>query len=93
MTNIIVTGFEKIGEAIETAAKDVAKVVVKIDKVITLAPQAIQALSALLAAVSKAAADVEAAGGAGGLNIALDETAWTDIKAVWPEIQAFVKSL
>lgn len=85
-----------IGNDVKIIVKDVEigadKVLNFLAKVQKATPAAVAGLGVLLGAVSKAVGDAESAVAA-PLNISLDEATFADVKAVWPDIKAFVATL
>ena len=89
MANILVN----IEKGITVAAEDVLKFIGVAQKEITVAPAAAAALGTVLGAVSTAIADASRAASASGLNILLDEQTVVALKAVWPDVEAFLKTI
>jgi hypothetical protein len=85
--------FVNIEKGIEVAAEDVLHFIAGADKALALTPAVVAGLGTILGAVSTAVTASESAAQGSGLNIALDQAAWTDIKAIWPDIVAFAKSI
>ena len=85
--------FLSIEKGIEVAASDVLKFITGAQKVVSAAPQVAAALGTVLGAVATAVTTGEAAAAAGGLNFALDEAEIAALKAVWPDVVAFMKTL
>jgi hypothetical protein len=88
MANILVN----IEKGIEVAAEDVLKWLVSAGKALHAAPAAIAALAAMAAALEKPLAELEEVA-VNPLNIPLDIQTAQDLKAAWPEVKAFMKSL
>ncbi len=88
MANILVN----IEKGIEVAAEDVLKWLVGAGKALHAAPAAIAALAAMAAALEKPLAELEEVT-VNPLNIPLDIQTAQDLKAAWPEVKAFMKSL
>jgi hypothetical protein len=88
MANILVS----IEKGIEVGAEDVLKWLVGAGKALHAAPAAIAALATLAAALEKPLAELAGAA-ANPLNIPLDIQTAHDLKAAWPEVKAFMKSL
>jgi len=88
MANILVS----IEKGIEVGAEDVLKWIVGAGKALHAAPAAIAALATLAAALEKPRAELAGAA-ANPLNIPLDIQTAHDLKAAWPEVKAFMKSL
>jgi hypothetical protein len=84
----LVTIEKDIEIAAETALHFVAKTNAEI-------PEVAGALGVVLSAVGKAIADVQSAAQSPTqvLNISFDQQVYTDLKAVWPQVQAFVATL
>jgi len=88
MANILVN----IEKGIEVAAEDVLKWLVSAGKALHAAPAAITALAAMAAALEKPLAELEEVA-VNPLNIPLDIQTAQDLKAAWPEVKTFMKSL
>ena len=88
MANILVN----IEKGIEIGAEDALKWLIGAGKALYAAPAAIAALAVMVAALEKPLAELECAA-ANPLNIALDIQTVSDLKAAWPEVKAFLKSL
>jgi hypothetical protein len=88
MANILVS----IEKGIEVGAEDVLKWLIGAGKALHAAPAAIAALATLAAALEKPLAELVGAA-ANPLNIPLDIQTAHDLKAAWPEVKAFMKSL
>jgi hypothetical protein len=88
MANILVN----IEKGIEIAAEDVLKWLGGANKALKAAPQVVAALATLIAAVEKPMAEL-AGVAANPLNIALDIQTAKDLKAVMPEVKAFLATL
>ncbi|HET7104490.1 MAG TPA: hypothetical protein VFI20_10430 [Terracidiphilus sp.] len=88
MANILVN----IEKGIEIAAEDALKWLTGAHKTLNAAPEVIAALATLLGAVEKPLAELAGAA-ANPLNIALDVQTATDLKAVWPQVKSFLKTL
>jgi len=81
-----------IEKGIEIGAEDALKWLTGANKTLKAAPQVVAALATLIGAVEKPI--TELAGAASNpLNIALDIQTVQDLKAVWPDVQAFLSSL
>src|SRR5208282_3990714 len=87
MANILVS----IEKGIEIGAEDALKWLTGADKALHAAPEVIAALATLVGAVEKPLSELAGAA-ANPLNIALDVQTVTDLKAVWPEVKAFLGS-
>lgn len=88
MANILVN----IEKGIEIGAEDVLKWLIGAEKVLLAAPKVIVALAILAAAMEKPLAELAGAA-ANPLNIPLDIQTAKDLKAAWPEVKTFLKSL
>jgi hypothetical protein len=88
MANILVN----VEKGIEIAAGDVLKWLGKVQSALHAAPAVIAALATLIAAVDKPLLDLSAVA-ANPLNIPLDLQTATDLKAVWPDVKAFLATL
>lgn len=88
MANILVN----VEKGIEIAAADALKWLGKAQTALTAAPGVVAALATLVATVDKPLLDI-AGVAANPLNIALDIQTATDLKAVWPEVKAFLATL
>jgi len=88
MANILVN----IEKGIEIGAEDALKWLIGAGKVIFGAPAAIAALATMAAALEKPLIDLEKAA-ANPLNIQLDIQTARDLKAAWPEVKAFLKTM
>lgn len=87
MANVLIQDIEVDGEkvlAFLTSAEQ---------KIAKAGPQAVAGLATLLGAAASAISSVGAAAAAEGVNFTLDATAWTNLKAVWPDIVAFAADL
>lgn len=88
MANILVN----IEKGIEIGAEDALRWLGKAQTTLSAAPGVVAALATLIAAVDKPLIDV-AGVAANPLNIVLDVQTITDLKAVWPQVKAFLNSL
>ncbi|MGA2672824.1 MAG: hypothetical protein ABSE99_06305 [Terracidiphilus sp.] len=88
MANILVN----IEKGIEIGAEDALKWLTGADKALHAAPEVIAALATLVGAVEKPLSELAGAA-ANPLNIALDLQTANDLKAVWPEVKAFLGTL
>jgi hypothetical protein len=88
MANILVN----IEKGVEIAAGDVLKWLGKAQTAVNAAPAVVAALATLITQLEKPIMDVSGVA-ANPLNIALDLQTATDLKAVWPEIKAFLVTL
>jgi len=88
MANILVNA-EK---GIEIGAADALKWLTGANKALKAAPQVVAALATLIGAVEKPLSELAGAA-ANPLNIPLDIQTATDLKAVWPDVLAFLSSL
>jgi len=81
-----------IEKGIEIAAEDALKWLTGANKALHAAPQVIAALATLIGAFEKPLAELAGAA-ANPLNIALDIQTANDLKAVWPEVLVFLRTL
>jgi hypothetical protein len=81
-----------IEKGIEIGAEDALKWLTGANKALTAAPAVVAALATLIGAVEKPMAEFAGAA-ANPLNIALDIQTVTDLRAAWPDVQAFLKTL
>jgi len=88
MANILVN----VEKGVEIAAADALKWLGKAQTALTAAPGVVAALATLVATVDKPLLDI-AGVAANPLNIVLDIQTATDLKAVWPEVKAFLATL
>jgi hypothetical protein len=88
MANILVN----IEKGIEIGAEDALKWLTGANKALHAAPQVVAALATLVGAVEKPLSELAGAA-ANPLNIPLDIQTVTDLKAVWPDVKAFLGSL
>lgn len=88
MANILVN----IEKGIEIGAEDALRWLGKAQTTLSAAPGVVAALATLIAAVDKPLIDV-AGVAANPLKIVLDVQTITDLKAVWPQVKAFLTSL
>jgi len=88
MANILVN----IEKGIEVGASDVLKWLGKAQSVLTAAPAVVAALATLATALDKPLLDLSGVV-ANPLNIELDFQTATDLKAVWPDVKAFLGTL
>ena len=88
MANILVN----IEKGIEIGAEDDLRWLTGAGKVLHAAPGVIAALAILVAAMEKPLAELASAA-ANPLNIPLEIQTAADLKAVWPEVKQFVRSL
>lgn len=88
MANILVN----IEKGIEVGAEDVLKWLTGAEKVMQAAPAVVAALAILAAAMEKPLAELAGAA-ANPLNIPLDIETAADLKAAWPQVKAFLKTL
>lgn len=88
MANILVN----IEKGIEIGAEDALKWLTRANTGLQAAPAVIAALGTLMGAIEKPITEV-AGVASNPLNIALDIQAVTDIRAVWPELKAFLATL
>lgn len=79
---------------IEADAEKVLGFLTKADTGITkVAPTVVAGLGTILGAVATTIASGEAAAASSGVNITLDVATFTNVKAVWSDIEAFAKEL
>ena len=88
MANILVN----VEKGIEIAAGDVLKWLGKAQTALHAAPAVVAALATLVTAVDKPLIELSGVA-ANPLNIPLDIQTATDLKAVWPEVKAFLATL
>jgi hypothetical protein len=88
MANILVN----VEKGIEIGAEDALKWLIGAGKALHAAPAAVAALATLAAALEKPLAELAGAA-ANPLNVPLDIQTAHDLKAAWPEVKAFLKSL
>ncbi len=81
-----------IEKGIEIGAEDALKWLTGANKALTAAPAVVAALATLIGAVEKPMAELAGAA-ANPLNIPLDIQTVTDLRAAWPDVQAFLKTL
>jgi hypothetical protein len=88
MANILLN----IEKGIEVAAEDALKWLGKAQTAIQAAPAVVAALATLASAVEKPLVDLTGVA-ANPLNIPLDIQTANDLKAVWPDVKAFLGTL
>jgi hypothetical protein len=88
MANILIN----IEKGVEVAAEDALKWLGKAQTAIKAAPAVVAALATLAAAVEKPLVDLTVVA-ANPLNIPLDIQTALDLKAVWPDVKAFLTTL
>lgn len=88
MANILVN----IEKGIEIAAEDALRWLSGANKAIQATPAVIAALATLVGAIEKPLSELAGAA-ANPLNIPLDVQTVADLKAVWPQLKAFLKTL
>jgi hypothetical protein len=88
MANILVN----IEKGIEIAAGDALKWLTGAGKALHAAPKVVAALAILVGAVEKPLSELAGAA-ANPLNIPLDIETVNDLKAVWPDVKAFLTAL
>jgi hypothetical protein len=88
MANILVN----IEKGIEVGAEDVLKWLIGAEKVLQAAPAVVAALAILAVAMEKPLAELAGAA-VNPLNIPLDIETAADLKAAWPQVKAFLKTL
>jgi hypothetical protein len=82
-----------IEKDIQVGASDLLQFIAGANKKLGAAPQVVAALATVLGAVSSAVTDGAAAVQASGLNIPLDTAEFAAVKAVWPDVVAFLATL
>jgi len=87
MANILIN----IEKGIEIGAEDALKWLSGANKAMQATPAVVAALATLVGAIEKPLAELAGAA-ANPMNIPLDVTV-TDLKAVWPQLEAFLKTL
>lgn len=88
MANVLIS----IEKGIEIGAEDALKWLTGANKTLQAAPAVVAALATLIAAVEKPISELAGAA-ANPLNIPLDIQTVTDLKAVWPQVKAFLTTL
>jgi hypothetical protein len=88
MANILVN----IEKGIEIGAEDALKWLSGANKAMQATPAVVAALATLVGAVQKPLAELAGAA-SNPLNIPLDLQTVADLKAVWPDLEAFLKTL
>ncbi len=88
MANILVN----IEKGIEIGAEDALKWLTGANKTLQAAPAVVAALATLIAAIEKPMSELAGAA-ANPLNIPLDIQTVADLKAVWPQVKAFLTTL
>jgi hypothetical protein len=88
MANILVN----IEKGIEIGAEDALKWLSGANKAMQATPTVVAALATLVGAVEKPFSELAGAA-ANPMNIPLDLQTVTDLKAVWPQPEAFLKTL
>jgi hypothetical protein len=88
MANILVN----IEKGIEIGAEDALKWLSGANKAMQATPAVVAALATLVGAVEKPLSELAGAA-ANPLNIPLDLQTVTDLKAIWPQLQAFLGTL
>jgi hypothetical protein len=88
MANILVN----IEKGIEIGAEDALKWLSGANKAMQATPAVVAALATLVSAVEKPLSELAGAA-ANPLNIPLDLQTVTDLKAVWPQLEAFLGTL
>jgi hypothetical protein len=84
--------FLNVEKGIVVGAEDVLKWLTGAEKVLQAAPAVVAALAILAAAMEKPLAELAGAA-ANPLNISLDIETAADLKAAWPQVKAFLKTL
>jgi hypothetical protein len=87
MANILIN----IEKGIEIGTEDALKWLSGANKAMQATPAVVAALATLVGAIEKPLAELAGAA-ANPMNIPLDVTV-TDLKAVWPQLEAFLKTL
>jgi len=88
MANILVN----IEKGIEIGAEDALNWLGKAQTALSAAPGVVAALATLISAVDKPLTELSAVA-VNPLNISLDIQTATDLKAVWPDVKAFLATL
>ena len=88
MANILVN----IEKGVEIGAEDALKWLSGANKAMQATPAVVAALATLVSAVEKPLSELAGAA-ANPLNIPLDLQTVTDLKAVWPQLEAFLGTL
>ncbi len=88
MANLLVS----VEKGVEIGAEDALKWLTGADKAVHAAPAVVAGLAALMDAVDAPLVDLAAAA-ANPMNIPMDVATAMALKAVWPELKAFVASL
>lgn len=88
MANVLVN----IEKGIEIGAEDALRWLSGANKALQAAPAVVAALATLIGAVEKPLSELAGAA-ANPLNIPLDVETVADLKAVWPQLEAFLKNL
>lgn len=84
--------FVNIEKGIEIGAEDALKWLTGAGKVLHAAPSVVAALAVLVTAAEKPLAELAGAA-ANPINIPLDIQTAADLKAVWPEVKVFLRTL
>lgn len=88
MVNICIN----IEKGIEVGAADLLRWLTGADKALDATPAVVAALATLAAAAEKPLSELAGAA-SNPLNIPLDMQTALDLKAVWPEVKAFLRTL
>lgn len=88
MANILVN----IEKGVEIGAQDALRWLTSADKALQAAPAVVAALATLVAAMEKPLSELAGAA-ANPLNIPLDVQTVADLKAAWPQVLTFLKTL
>ncbi len=88
MANILAN----IGKGVEIGAQDALKWLSGANKAMQATPAVVAALATLVGAVEKPLSELAGAA-ANPLNIPLDVQTVADLRAVWPQLEAFLKTL
>jgi hypothetical protein len=84
--------FVNIEKGVEIGAEDALRWLSGANKALQAAPAVVAALATLIGAVEKPLSELAGAA-ANPLNIPLDVETVADLKAVWPQLEAFLKTL
>lgn len=88
--------FVDVEHAVEVGAEDALKLLstatTDLAKVATASPKVAAALGVVLGGVTAAVTDVDSVA-TNPLNITVDEATLAALKAVWPEVQAFLATI
>ena len=84
--------FVNIEKGVEIGAEDALRWLSGANKALQAAPAVVAALATLIGAVEKPLSELAGAA-ANPLNIPLDVETVADLKAVWPQLEAFLQTL